>query len=255
MLRELRSYVSVLSKLGSPQTVQEMALSGGAWRKADAMECPYCGYVGPFASSGVMLMPKSCCPKCGSLPRHRLFRLIDADFAGKDLLHFAPEGIVKDWLGSVGLASYRTADLFRTDVDLNLNVEDLDLPSQSVDMILFFHVLEHVDDRKALPELFRVLRPGGTLFAMFPIVEGWSQTYENPEMVTDKEREIAFGQSDHVRFYGRDVRDRIRDAGFEIEEFTAGPVESPRYGLERGEKVFECKRPPDSDPHTKGVPQ
>jgi ubiquinone/menaquinone biosynthesis C-methylase UbiE len=34
-------------------------------------------------------------------------------------------------------------------------------------------VLEHVDDAKALGEIYRVLKPGGVALIMLPVIEGW----------------------------------------------------------------------------------
>ena len=73
---------------------------------------------------------------------------------------------------------------------------------------------------------------------MFPIVEGWEHTYENPAHTSPQDRITYFGQVDHVRMYGRDVRDRITGAGFKLSEFTAEEPNVARYGLLRGEKVF-----------------
>jgi SAM-dependent methyltransferase len=123
--------------------------------------------------------------------------------------------------------------------DLKLDLEAIDLPDASVDLIIANHVLEHVDDAKASRELSRILRPNGVLLCMVPIVEGWATTYENPDITTDEGRMLHFGQEDHVRFYGRDFRDRIAKGGFSLrDEITAEGEEVIRYGLVRGEKVF-----------------
>jgi hypothetical protein len=63
----------------------------------------------------------------------------------------------------------------------------------------------------------------------------------NSAVVTATDRELHFGQSDHVRYYGRDWRDRLRAAGFVVTEYTAHGSLSPRYGLLRGEKVLVVK--------------
>ena len=105
------------------------------------------------------------------------------------------------------------------------------------------HVLEHVDDKRALAELFRITSPGGNVILMFPIIEGWDQTYENPSVQSAAERIIHFGQDDHLRYFGRDVRTKIREAGFSLEEFTAEGPSVIRHGLLRGEKIFIDRKP------------
>jgi hypothetical protein len=57
-------------------------------------------------------------------------------------------------------------------------------------------------------------------------------------VLTPEERKHHYGQSDHIRYYGADVRDRIRAAGFALEEFTAEGEDVLTYALQRGEKVF-----------------
>jgi ubiquinone/menaquinone biosynthesis C-methylase UbiE len=113
----------------------------------------------------------------------------------------------------------------------------------SLDCVVCSHVLEHVDDNKALKEIYRVLKPGGVALIMLPIIEGWHQTYENAEVTTPKARQLHYGQSDHLRYYGADVRDRIRAAGFVLDEFTAEGPTVPTYALQRGEKLFIARRP------------
>ena len=154
---------------------------------------------------------------------------------GAEVLHFAPEHAVTRLLGHT---KYRSADLAPGSADLVLNIESIDLATESVDFVIASHVLEHVDDRAALREIWRILRPGGSLIAMVPIVEGWAQTYEDAARTTASERELHFGQNDHVRYYGRDFRDRLIAAGFSLREFVAGGPDCVRFGLTRGERVF-----------------
>ncbi len=210
--------------------------------------CTSCGYIGYFLYFGIpraVLRPDAQCPRCFSVERHRLLLLYLNNKGGLEsihepVLHFAPERFLEKKFRS-HFKNYKTADLYYKDVDLNLNIENLDLVSSSYETIICSHVLEHVDDQKALLELRRVLKKGGKLFVMVPVVEGWDKTYENTQITDSKLRILHFGQSDHVRYYGRDLRDRIRAAGFEkIEEFTAEGEDVVKYGLMRGEKVFIC---------------
>ncbi|MGA2795001.1 MAG: methyltransferase domain-containing protein [Roseiarcus sp.] len=185
------------------------------------------------------------CPGCLSLERHRALAIYDEQnnlFAGKDILHFAPEPGVKKLVLGRSPKSYRTCDLYAKNVDLRINVEAIDLPDALVDLILCLHVLEHVDDRKAMPELRRILRPSGTAIVMVPVEEGLDETYENPDILSRADRLLHFGQEDHVRYYGRDIRDRLRAAGFSVSEWTSREPDVTRHGLKRGEKIFICKR-------------
>lgn len=208
--------------------------------------CSICNFNGRFLPFGFPVRERSQCPKCGSLERHRLFALylqnsVELDDTSR-IIHFAPEPAVERIFRKI-FSSYRTADAYRKNVDLTLNLEQISLPDQSVDWILCFHVLEHVNDSKALPEMFRILTRNGVLSLMVPIVEGWAQTYQAEDISKPEEREDHFGQYDHVRLYGADLRDRIISAGFTITEFTANGIDSVRYGLTRGEKIFVCRKP------------
>jgi SAM-dependent methyltransferase len=210
-------------------------------------ECTLCGHYGKFLGYGYPYVCDILCPKCGSLERHRLLTLANREydfFRDRDVLHFAPEKSIRELILNHKPRSYTTADLFAPGVDRKENIESLTIADGSYDMIVCLHVLEHVNDGKAMNELFRVLRPGGVLIAMFPICEGWEETFEDSKRTSPEERLLYFGQHDHARFFGRDARQRMAAPGFIVEEYTAVEPNVSRYGLMRGEKVFICSRPP-----------
>ena len=91
-------------------------------------------------------------------------------------------------------------------------------------------------------ELHRILEPTACLIIMVPIIEGWDKTYENSAITSGNDRDLHFGQSDHVRIYGADFRNRVREAGLRLTEFTAVEPFVSRHGLQRGEKVFIASR-------------
>jgi SAM-dependent methyltransferase len=208
--------------------------------------CSVCGYQGRFQAGGRPRRIDARCPKCGSAERYRLLALwLDRHgefLRGADTLHFAPEaGLAKLLRTRVG--RYRSADIAPGRADMVLNIESIAAANGAFDCIVCSHVLEHVDDAKALSEIFRVLKPGGVALIMLPVIEGWATTYENPAVKTAEDRAHHYGQSDHVRYYGADVRDRIRAAGFALDEFTAQGSDVLTYALQRGEKVFIAKKP------------
>lgn len=214
-------------------------------RGQHSRECPCCDYVGHFKSFGLPPRFDAKCPRCGALERHRLLVLMNERhgfLSGGDTLHFAPEPQMAVYLKRQ-CKGYVSADLMDKRADRSENIEQTTFPDESFDQIVASHILEHVNDAKALRELFRVLRPGGRLIAMVPIVEGWTSTYEDQNITEPSNRELHFGQSDHVRFYGRDFRDRLVQGGFNVAEFTAEGKDVVQYGLLRGEKVFVCEKP------------
>jgi SAM-dependent methyltransferase len=184
------------------------------------------------------------CPKCRSLERHRLLVLADQKedfFTGREVLHFAPEAILSRFIVKRA-KKYLTTDLNPDRADCFLNIERIDQPDESWDVVVCSHVLEHVNDQTALAELHRILRQDAVLVVMVPIIEGWETSYEDPAITSEKDRQRHFGQLDHVRYYGRDIRDRLKNAGFHIHEHTAYGSDVVKYGLLRGEKVFVCTK-------------
>ncbi|MGH8947475.1 MAG: class I SAM-dependent methyltransferase, partial [Acidimicrobiia bacterium] len=101
------------------------------------------------------------------------------------------------------------------DSDVRADVTRIPLRTGSAGFILCSHVLEHVpDDRSAMLELARVLKRGGSLMIQVPRRRG-SPTDENLAY-TAAEREIRYGQADHVRMYGDDFEDRLMSCGLEV---------------------------------------
>ena len=211
--------------------------------------CPVCDYKGMFVAFGFPPRFDAQCPGCRSLERHRLMWLF-LDRSGlfaqpRKVLHFAPEPLLEEIVSAVADV-YETSDLFaKRDVTHRVNIEDTGLPDAGYDVIICSHVLEHVDDAKALSELYRMLVPGGVALLATPVVEGWATSYENPDIDGEKDRLLHFGQGDHVRYFGRDIRDRIRKAGFALEDFAALEPDVHTYGLQRGETLFVATKPAD----------
>jgi SAM-dependent methyltransferase len=227
--------------------VRRLLPSHGSKGTSFPRTCSVCGYSGRFQAAGRPRRIDARCPKCGSAERYRLLALwLDRHGAAlrtASVLHFAPEKGLASLL-KTRVGSYRSADVASGRADLVRDIEAIAEPDASYDCIVCSHVLEHVDDKKALAEMYRVLKPGGIVLIMLPVIEGWATTYENKAVVTPDERARHYGQSDHVRYYGADVRDRIRAAGFKLDEFTAEGEDVLTYGLSRGEKVFIARKPP-----------
>jgi ubiquinone/menaquinone biosynthesis C-methylase UbiE len=117
---------------------------------------------------------------------------------------------------------------------------------RSFDAVLCNHVLEHVpDDRKALGEIFRVLKPGGWAILMVPL-SSRAETDEDPTVVDPKERERRFGQDDHVRLYGQDYQARLEAAGFHVtmDHFARSLSDQDlrRYVLDANEVIPLCTK-------------
>jgi SAM-dependent methyltransferase len=138
---------------------------------------------------------------------------------------------------------YVTTDLVAPHVDVTASLEQLPFASESFDVVLCNHVLEHVpDDRRALGELHRVLNPGGWAIVQVPIAYDHDRTREDPNESSPSERKRRFGQHDHVRWYGRDYPERLTAAGFEVEQLPSHVLHTPseleRYGLNPTEVLY-----------------
>jgi SAM-dependent methyltransferase len=186
------------------------------------------------------------CPSCRCRERHRLFRLwLDREKridATKSVLHFAPEPFLRSHIRALS-GRYVTADLNDDKVDLKLDIERLELPDASFDVIIAHQILEHVDHSKALAECFRCLSPGGLMISTTPIIESWAKTYVNPEIRDKRGRFLHFGQHDHTRYFGRDLKDDMRAAGFVLSEYVAVEPDVSEFALIRGETLFLLEKP------------
>ena len=165
---------------------------------------------------------------------------------GRRLLHFAPEPLLDRVFERRPELERVTADLY-SPADLRLDISDIDLADGSFDLILCSHVLEHVpDDLAAMSELRRVLADGGLALVLVPY-RADRPTYEDPSISSPLGRMQAFGQQDHVRVYGADLVDRLRAAGFDVEDRTAADLFEQatveRCELEAAEHLFFCRTP------------
>jgi SAM-dependent methyltransferase len=207
--------------------------------------CSLCGYEGWFRPAGRPQRIDVRCPRCGSTERSRLMALwLNRHvewLKTASVLHFAPEREMQKLLRGQS-TQYISADLTPGRGDRVLNIEAIDSPDASFDCIVCSHVLEHVDDRRALKEMHRILKPDGVALIMLPVIEGWARTWETDAAKTPEDRKRHFGQADHLRLYGADIRDRIRDAEFSLDEFTAEGEDVLTYGLQRGEKLFIARK-------------
>ncbi len=214
--------------------------------RGEARECPCCG--GRFRRMSRRRLSGwgGICPRCRSHPRHRAIALLLArgELPGRRLLHFAPEPLFDPVFARLPDVERVTADL-HAPADLRLDISDMDLPDGSFDLILCSHVLEHVpDDRAAMSELHRVLTPGGLALVLVPYRPEVT-TYEDPSIVSPLGRMVAFGQQDHVRIYGSDLRERLAEAGFEVSDRTTAELFDPetveRAELDPDEHLFLCR--------------
>lgn len=212
---------------------------------AGELECPVCGHRAPqFKTAGaVVKRPNAICPACGAFERHRLiawhFARRGLLRAGLRVLEVAPTPCLQRLVTGAG-GEIVAIDTTPYHGAIQMDIEHMTFGDASFDAILCIHVLEHVaDDRRAMRELFRVLKPGGWAVLMVPIRESMPATDEDPNVTDPTERLRRFGQADHVRYYGADYADRLRAAGFRV-EITApdDPEVIRRHAFLPSEKLY-----------------
>jgi len=194
--------------------------------------------------------PNVLSPSTLSLERHRLLWLYlknETDFFSnqKKVLHLAPEQCFLKIFKSLSNLDYITADLYSPLADVKADICDLPFENNTFDVVFCNHVLEHIeDDKKAMSELYRVLKPGGMGIFQIPQDLTKESTYEDFSITSPKERAIHFGQYDHVRIYGKDYFDRLRSIGFTVNEVDYSKkltnILTDKYRLVKGEILPVC---------------
>lgn len=214
--------------------------------------CPFCdqGYRA-FLTYGDPPRPGVLCPRCGSVERQRYLwwcmKRLGLPKPGSKIVHFAPEKCLEAAFKGLPQVSYVSADVLPHRAMIQADLQDIQLPSNSVDLLICSHVLEHVDDdRQAMRELARVLTPEGRALLQIPLDIGRQDTYEDFTIVTPEGRREAFGQDDHVRIYGMDVTQRLESAGFRVESYESVKECSPEvlreWAIAADEVLYVCAK-------------
>lgn len=229
--------------------------------------CPCCGWRGRkffYLDCGWFIVKEVECPSCRAHERHRLLRLLfertPPNFLRErdknlTILYFAPEPHFLKLLQNQGNINIIFTDYSPTAIG-NVaspkfvgDIHTLPLKDNFFDAIICIHVLEHVrNDRLALQELSRVLKPDGELLLMVPFMMDQSETIEYGEPRPD-----IF---DHVRGYSPlDFKDRLQI--FEFDEIKRESILSPeeilKYKIPESQIIYLCRKktPPPANLHIK----
>lgn len=217
--------------------------------RGDRFECPCCNSkFRAFLPAGVAQRPNARCPRCGSLERHRLIWLYlqmktDLFVRPYKVLDVAPEEILQRKLRALPNLEYLSIDLESPLAMKKMDITKLELPNASYDVIFCNHVFEHIpDDRAAMRELRRVLKPKGWAILQTPVDMQRNSTDEDPSITDPRERLRRFGQTDHVRIYGRDFFDRLSQTGWRVTRdrfvMTLPAADVTRYAIQPQEELF-----------------
>jgi FkbM family methyltransferase len=198
------------------------------------------------------------CPHCGASDRDRLY----ACYLQEKLLRYEDQALLLDIAPSPPLSSFisgfkkithYTADLLMEGVDHVIDITDMpEIETNSYDILICSHVLEHVDDdKKALSELYRVLKSGGWGIIMVPIILTLDQIDEDPRVTDVAERWRRFGQDDHVRLYNKSgFVERVKEAGFTLNSLGMdyfGEEVFKKYGITKTSVLYIVEKTNEDD--------
>jgi len=225
----------------------------GLKNRGNGVQCNVCGAsYKKFISYGRLNKHRenALCPNCLALERHRLLWLYLQERTNflkepKRVLHIAPEYCFLNRFKTFRNLDYTTGDLVSPLADVHFDVTDIPFPDNQYDLVICNHVLEHVErDDLAMSEILRILKPGGRAILQVPQDIHNPDTLEDPSIQSPRDRERYYHQSDHVRLYGLDYEDRLREAGFNvkldniIEELSDNAKEL--HALPEDEYIYSC---------------
>lgn len=144
-------------------------------------------------------------------------------------------GVTLEWLKSAGICNYTIGVEYdplaaveaEKRVDMiycgDIGAIDLDIPPESVDLLLCLDVLEHLPDPWAvMKKLYRLVRPGGTVVVSLPNVRYWKVSV--PLLFSDKWQYTNAGVLDrtHLRFFVKQTASElVEQSGFTLEKMIS----------------------------------
>ncbi|MFB3055770.1 MAG: class I SAM-dependent methyltransferase [Ignavibacteriaceae bacterium] len=186
------------------------------------------------------------CPFCGSSSRNRrLWNILKSEFLRGDIriLHFSPSRSLKRFLSIDPSIFYITSDFMgEFDADKHYNITEISESDNSFNLIICYHILEHIeDDQAAIKELYRVLKKGGSCIIQTPFKDG--ESYEDDTIKTAEGRLKYFGQEDHLRIYSVDgLKERLTHNNFEVKVKIYNEDRDNFNGLSETEYVLIARK-------------
>jgi len=209
-----------------------------------------------FRSKGTKLVTRqnAMCPYCISLERTRtlLFYIEKETNLLNDklkLLHFAPEWCLIPIFKQAKNLEYYSADINPNYADFQVDITNIPFADATFDYVICSHVLGHVpDEKKAVKEIFRVLKPNGVALVLTIINSNNPHTFETSEANTPEKRLQYYSEQDLLRLHGTDFEQRLKSGGFHVETIDyrkkMGEEIWKKYALGDGKRelIFKCTK-------------
>ena len=156
------------------------------------------------------------------------------------MLHISPEACLTQKFKSNPSIIYLSADILPYAM-FEMDITNIFFPDDTFDVVYVSHVLNCIpDDRKAIRELFRVMKPGGWGVLQVPIDLPF--TVDARDLTSP---DIHGHRIYHT--YGKDYYVRLADAGFTVHPqklpVQNNPGKAARYGLLPGDEIILCRKP------------
>jgi SAM-dependent methyltransferase len=174
-----------------------------------------------------------------------LWGILKSDFlqAGFKILDFSPSRSIYRILKHYSSLEYVSTDYSgEFPADYHFDITDMQVEENSFNVIICYHILEHIEnDQKAMRELYRILKKGGSCIIQTPFKEG--EIYEDLSVTKPEDRLLHFGQKDHIRIYSlAGLKQRLINTGFKAEVLEFMEQENNKFGFKTKEFVLLLKK-------------
>ena len=198
-------------------------------------QCNLCGFQGLFLHHADREYVR--CPICRSFERQRFIweyiSLNINDFNNKTILHVAPEINLQNklkFLASKYIGIDISPNRFGSDIK-KMDLTNLFLNDNSIDIVICSHVLEHIpDDKKAIQEIYRVLKINGFCIICVPM---YSHEYTITHTIPD--------HLNHIRNYGFEDLNNQLCQYFDTKMISSSDLDidlQEKYALKKNQKLF-----------------
>ncbi|MBQ4819232.1 methyltransferase domain-containing protein [Aquimarina sp. MMG016] len=167
-----------------------------------------------------------------------------------EVIHFAPEKNLSPKIEEYSPSKYVKGDLYpANDTIQKIDLTNIPYEDETFGLFLCNHVLEHVPDyKKAMQEIFRVLRPGGTAILQTPYSKLLKNNFEDEGINTDELRLIFYGQEDHARYFSEtQFLQSLMECGFELQIVKHSDLfdadKATYYGVNKNEDLIRVLKP------------